>query len=160
MEARVTKAINVLARFSQSLVRRRLRPNQEKVRPGCHRCPPTSHGKLLRMFSSTSVAPWRSWMPAEWRMTRIGRPSVSTKAWIVADAASGGHQMHGEMIALTRVVIVPGGVVGTARPGVSHGVAPRRAMGRQSQAASRSPTGRSSSHRSTLVTTSVSPPRT
>jgi hypothetical protein len=32
MEARVTKVTKVSARFSKSLARRRLRPNQEKVR--------------------------------------------------------------------------------------------------------------------------------
>jgi hypothetical protein len=32
MEARVTKVTKVFARFSKSLARRRLRPNQEKVR--------------------------------------------------------------------------------------------------------------------------------
>src|SRR5712672_3235890 len=37
MEARATKPPRVSARFSKSLARRRLRPNQEKVRSMCSR---------------------------------------------------------------------------------------------------------------------------
>jgi hypothetical protein len=34
-----------------------------------------------RILSKTRAAPARSWMPAEWTITRSGKPSVSTTAW-------------------------------------------------------------------------------
>jgi hypothetical protein len=40
-------------------------------------------GKRRRILSSTSPAPSRSWIAAEWTTTRIGSPSVSTRAWIL-----------------------------------------------------------------------------
>jgi hypothetical protein len=38
----------------------------------------SSHGKRGRILWRTSRAPSRSWIAAEWTMTRIGRPSLST----------------------------------------------------------------------------------
>ena len=48
MEARVTKVARVSARFSKSLARRRLRPNQEKVRSTTQR-----RGRTTKPFMSS-----------------------------------------------------------------------------------------------------------
>ena len=48
MEAKVTKVAKVSARFSKSLARRRLRPNQEKVRSTTQR-----RGKMTKPFMSS-----------------------------------------------------------------------------------------------------------
>ena len=48
MEPRVTKAARVSARFSKSLARRRLRPNQEKVRSPTYR-----RGRTAKPFISS-----------------------------------------------------------------------------------------------------------
>src|SRR5262249_40318027 len=57
MEPRVTKAARVSARFSKSLARRRLRPNQEKVRS-----PTQRRGKPTNPFISSLLltTPMRS----------------------------------------------------------------------------------------------------
>jgi hypothetical protein len=47
-EARVTKVARVSARFSKSLARRQLRPNQEKVRSTTPR-----RGKMTKPFMSS-----------------------------------------------------------------------------------------------------------
>jgi len=40
-------------------------------------------GKRLRILLRTSPAPSRSWIAAEWATTRIGSPSLSTRAWVL-----------------------------------------------------------------------------
>jgi len=40
----------------------------------------SSHRKRRRILSSTKPAPSRSWISAEWTTTRIGSPSLSTRA--------------------------------------------------------------------------------
>src|SRR6516225_5497856 len=42
-----------------------------------------SQGKGRRILSRTKPAPSRSWISAEWTTTRIGSPTLSTRAWIL-----------------------------------------------------------------------------
>jgi hypothetical protein len=44
----------------------------------------SSYGKRRHTLSSTKPAPSGSWIAAEWTTTRIGSPSLSTRAWICA----------------------------------------------------------------------------
>src|ERR1051326_8612579 len=57
-------------------------PGQPAKRCNQHR-PRSSQGEPRRILSRTKPAPSRSWILAECTTTRIGSPSLSTRAWIL-----------------------------------------------------------------------------